>query len=367
MAKRQITSLQVLRGFAAFGVVCHHAFRAVTVHRPPDMALPPPLLLGNHALVEVGSCGVDIFFVLSGFLMIFISDAYRNGARPIGHFIAQRLIRIWPLYALATAVACLPLALSFARTGILPYDLHPLRLASFSFVPSFSEKGALQPIVGVGWTLNYEMLFYLCFALTLLVSRKLFIPVLVLMLLSLYFLGLTLPASSAAGVFFSNSVIFEFLFGAVVGELFMQKRLQCPYPLLWIVLGLLFMFLAASLPQNSGFRGWARGLPSATILIGVLHLEKKVKWPTLAVRLGDASYSIYLIHTQIIFHIAVFLFPVLHHYTTPIAPEATAAVAILASLLAGWLCYRFVESPLLNWCHVVYNRRSNTRLAHRHD
>src|ERR1700735_2826619 len=102
MAKRQIVSIQVLRGLAACGVVCHHAFHAVTINRPPNTILPPPLLLGNHTLVEVGSSGVDIFFVLSGFLMMYISGAYTTGGRSIWHFLSQRLIRVWPLYILAT-------------------------------------------------------------------------------------------------------------------------------------------------------------------------------------------------------------------------------------------------------------------------
>ena len=158
---------------AALAVVAHHAMRAVTVNASPDLKLPQPLLLTNHAMIELGAVGVDLFFILSGFLMVYIAGPYIEGRRSTGNFLLQRAIRIWPMYVLATGLYLgLSIALRLSQGRELPFDASPLRLLSFVFVPSFNASGLLQPILGVGWTLNYEILFYLVFALALTVSRR---------------------------------------------------------------------------------------------------------------------------------------------------------------------------------------------------
>ena len=78
----------------------------------------------------------------------------------------------------------------------------------------------------------------------------------------------------------------------------------------------------------------------------MLGLETRIKWPPLAVALGDASYSTYLVHTQIIFWVSVALFPILHTIVPAIAAELTALTAILAAQTGGWFCHLWIEKPL---------------------
>lgn len=343
----QLKSLQVLRSLAAFAVICHHAFRAVTVHRPPSMPMPPPLLLGNDALVEIGSGGVDIFFVLSGFIMCYIAAAYGGGARSFVPFMSGRLLRIWPLYALVTAIACLSmLAAAGLDAAALPYDLRALRLASFFFVPSFNEHGLLQPIIGVGWTLNYEMLFYLCFAATLAIGGNWIVPSIVAVIAALYWAGRLLPSPSVGEAFLGNGIIFEFALGVLIGGWLRRGGSSRLHPLFWIGAGILGIVASAVLSYDFEWRAATRGIPAAFLLIGMLGLETRIKWPPLAVALGDASYSTYLVHTQIIFWVSVALFPILHTIVPAIAAELTALTAILAAQTGGWFCHLWIEKPL---------------------
>src|SRR5262245_2099983 len=264
LKSEQLRSLQTLRAVAALAVVCHHAFRAVTVHRPRDLLWPPPPLLSGSTLVELGSAGVDIFFVLSGFIMVYITYNARAGALTANHFLRARLLRVWPLYALATLIACAALFLGFFRTGALPFDLQPFRLASFLFIPSFNEHGALQPIVCVGWTLNYEILFYLCFAIALALGRERVVFTVTLLVLLLHCLGHILPTRSVLGAFLGNDVLLEFLFGVWVGAWHHSRSLPA-YPILMAVVGAAGLIAAAALPEGFGWRGIVRGLPASAL------------------------------------------------------------------------------------------------------
>jgi peptidoglycan/LPS O-acetylase OafA/YrhL len=87
IARSKIESLQALRAIAALFVVCHHAFRAVTVNVDQSLGLPAPVLLTNRTFIEIGAFGVDLFFILSGFLMILISGPYISARKPKLDFI----------------------------------------------------------------------------------------------------------------------------------------------------------------------------------------------------------------------------------------------------------------------------------------
>lgn len=355
MARQTLNSLQVLRGFASLAVVANHSFRAVTIYKPLGLLLPAPLLLRNDWLVEIGAFGVDIFFVLSGFLMIFISKPYVEKRKPISDFVANRLIRIWPLYALVTLLVCvLGVARAF-KTHTVDFDLEPLRLLSFFFVPSFNEKNLLQPILGPGWTLNYEILFYICFAVALFVTRKWAVLGLTAILFLLFIIGFVLPPSSIGGKFLFNSILFEFVFGSFVAIAFLNDSIPSFRAEYWLIAGAISLGVLSQWPIDDGYRALTRGVPAVLIFIGMLRLEGRVAWSGFLLLLGNASYSIYLMHSIAVGLVAPKVLVLLaHHGLSIVAAELAAAVALVAGVTAGVICYQFVEKPVLKLCRELY-------------
>ena len=154
----EVKSIHYLRGLAALLVVFHHSI----------IQLAP--VRDHYAHVEFGQAGVDIFFVISGFV-IYLSNA--KGRLGSGEFLKRRIIRIVPLYWLATlAVVAVAVVAPrfFATTTLTAQDV----AQSLLFVPAYSAAfpGQIWPVLVPGWSLNYEMFFYLVFAVGLLVARE---------------------------------------------------------------------------------------------------------------------------------------------------------------------------------------------------
>ncbi|MDB5555972.1 MAG: hypothetical protein JWL86_5956 [Rhizobium sp.] len=365
MSGAPIPSLQALRAFAALAVVAHHAMRAVTVNASPALNLPEPLLLTSPAFIELGAFGVDLFFILSGFLMVYISAPYVEKRKSIGNFVLQRAIRIWPMYAIATTLYLgLNIAARLAQGRELPFDASPFRLLSFVFVPSFNASGYLQPILGVGWTLNYEIFFYLVFAASLAIGRKTLLAALALILSAVFLLGSFLPADGAAHAFLGNPILFEFLLGAVAAKLFISGRLAMVPPLVALLAGLALLIAFAWLPNEGYFRVLYRGIPGLLIFIGVLNLDAKIRWPAWWIHVGDASYSIYLFHVIFIYQIAGVMLSVLvaKGYVSG-AAEATALVAFIASAAIGLIIHSLIEKPLTLFLQDLSRRKKPVRNA----
>ncbi|RZA09508.1 MAG: acyltransferase, partial [Proteobacteria bacterium] len=156
-----LISLQALRALAAWMVVCHHFMQIFFNFHPTG-----PI---GQFFTDRGAVGVDIFFVISG-LVIYLSTQDKD--MPAGRFLLNRVIRIVPAYWLYSALMALML---LALGNWLPnsaIDL-PHFILSLLFIPSENPGGyGLYPTLNVGWTLNYEMLFYLVFALVFSVPRR---------------------------------------------------------------------------------------------------------------------------------------------------------------------------------------------------
>jgi peptidoglycan/LPS O-acetylase OafA/YrhL len=299
--------------------------------------------------------GVDLFFILSGFLMVYISTPYVDGRRSTANFLLQRAIRIWPMYILATGLyLCLNIAMRLSQGRELPFDASPLRLLSFLFVPSFNASGQLQPILGVGWTLNYEVFFYLVFALALAVGRRALLSAVALILGALFLAGTALPAETAAHAFLGNPILFEFLLGALVAKLFVSGRLAVVPPAAAILGGLALLLAFAWLPNEGYFRVLYRGIPSLLIFIGVLNVDARITWPKWWIHVGDGSYSIYLFHLIFLYPLAAFVLRKLvaaGHAQG--AAEVTALVGFVLVTAIGLLIHRVIEKPVTAFLHDV--------------
>jgi len=161
VAMQKIMSVQILRAVAAAFVVVAHAQNWLSKSAGVPGALPDFAFLGGAA--------VELFFVVSGFVMVYSSE--RMFGRPDGprNFYLHRLLRVVPLYWMITAayIAASLVFPGFDRNYSIDYIA-----ASFFFIPMQNATGALMPIVGQGWTLEYEMMFYTVFAPAVLVPRR---------------------------------------------------------------------------------------------------------------------------------------------------------------------------------------------------
>jgi exopolysaccharide production protein ExoZ len=327
--RADFVSIQYLRGLAALGVVLFHASQRA------------------GGAFGAGAAGVDVFFVISGFIMWTVSARRATGP---GDFLLRRAGRIAPLY---WTVTLLVVALDLLRPSLFPN----MRLTaghvaqSLLFLPHRDPAGVVAPVIVPGWTLNYEAFFYVVFALTLLLRPGRRALILTAALGGLCLIGLFLPHGRWPAVdTYADPLVLEFAAGVWLAKAAAAGRLgREPAALGAIAAGLLILTVVALTDADA--RGWARlaywGLPAVLIVWGALSLEGSGRMPALAPLkgLGDASYSLYLAHG-----LALSLaFKLIGGLGLPFLVEI--ALAAPFAVLAGLACYRLVERPLLALFH----------------
>jgi len=318
-ASGTLYGIQYLRALAALAVVVFHAAER-----------------SGYAFA-IGAAGVDVFFVISGFIMWVIVE--RRPVSP-GRFLLDRIRRIVPVYWLATGVM-----VAGALAGLFPNLVLTAGhvAASLAFVPARSpSSGEIWPVLVQGWTLNYEMFFYLVFAACLALPRRLRLPGMAGLFGMLVALGLLVESDAPLFLVYTRPIILEFVAGMLIARLWLDKRVPSR-PLAFALVGLGLAGFAAigvlRLPFDEGTCG-----PLACALVyGTVALEKHRGIPRLAlpVVLGDASYSVYLWHT--------FAISVTAKAGTLLGmpPALIFILSICAGLALGLVAYRLIERPLL--------------------
>jgi peptidoglycan/LPS O-acetylase OafA/YrhL len=323
--------IQGLRALACLLVVAYHALEACG--RRSIEAWPN------------GSAGVDLFFVISGFVML--ASSARLRAQPGGWrvFMARRLERIVPLYWLLTlAKLCITLASPGLTPGTRPDAWNVV--ASLLFIPSRDAAGLIRPLLPVGWTLNFEMLFYLVFAGSLalrLHPLKLLLPVLVPLGLAGFFWQESWPALLS----FANGLVLEFCFGVALAAMLQRCGRPGPAASAALLLAGAVLLMVIVPTGNWRFAGW--GLPGAMMVAGAVGLEDALaaRLPQPLLILGDASYAIYLSH--------LFVMPVLAHallrlhLAVGLALAALMGLGIVVSAAAGVALYLALDAPVQRW------------------
>jgi exopolysaccharide production protein ExoZ len=310
---KKLRGIQYLRAFAALGVVAFHATERMG---------------GNFA---IGAAGVDVFFVVSGFIMWII--ARERPPTPTA-FLLNRLKRIAPSYWAATTVM-----VAGGIAGLFPHlVLTPDHiLESLFFIPHRSPNGGeIWPVLVQGWTLNYEIFFYAVFAASLLLAPRRRLPALVALFGSLGVLGLFSESGNPLLLTYTDPIILEFVAGAVIGHFWLEGRIgQSPLPGLALVAIAIAGFTVIGLTL-AAFNSLSFGILSVLLVTGVLMLENgdSIGHSRVAVYLGDASYSIYLWHT--------FAISVAARMVTLLSRAAGAGI-ILASLAGTTLGVAFFE------------------------
>jgi exopolysaccharide production protein ExoZ len=330
----QLLSIQYLRAFAAISVIFHHAREQF----PGFEAIFPS---------NIGSAGVDIFFTISGFIMVFITA---TGDRSAPRFIWNRILRIVPLYWLYTIMTALLylIASGLFRSNGLSFE-H--LILSLLFIPHQNpgDPLTLSPLVKLGWTLNYEMFFYVVFAISMFVnySKRVLFTFLFLLLLALIGACQFAWIPMAAQFYFAD-IILEFAAGMLLCQIYKLGKLQ---PIIFIEVSLItlivFVMLINTSPEVLNFRSFRFGIPAALIVAGMLTFEKYLSKSKLLLLIGNASYSIYLSHIMVI-ALLRYLYPRLGLPTAGLFSTLVfVSISIFMGSLGGIISYFLIEKPLI--------------------
>ena len=291
-----LSRLQILRFVAAGMVLFGHA--QVELGKLPGLGLEH--LLPSNKPFFVG--GVDMFFVLSGFIMYRIAreDFGRPGAG--GRFLLRRLVRIGPPYwffttAMLAAALLLPGRVAHSDVSLLN------AVASYLFIPAPNAYGETYPVLILGWTLNFEMLFYVIFAFALRFSRARGLALVFAAVGMLAAVGMASPVLPASFAFWCQPIVLEFLFGILLAQVH-AAGWRCGPALgtCAALLGFALLYAGSSLSPPSplwGERWLYMGLPALLICAAAALTPEPVamgRTRRLLILAGDASYALYLSH-----------------------------------------------------------------------
>ncbi len=341
---RRLGNIQSLRGLAALMVVFSHLLVMQSKYAAHG-------LLGPWA--HLGLAGVDIFFAISGFIMVYVTQRVKTGPKAWAEFLFARVTRIYPLYWLVS-LAVLAIYLWQPNMVFSSLSDKPDLLKSCFLYPD-----SRPPLLVVGWTLIHEMGFYLVFSVSLLFARK---YMLAFLLLWATLLGLGLLAGlNTHGPLLSiafSPLSFEFLAGALAGWIFVKGKGRPS--LIVLSLGLIGFGITGGLLLQYGLEGFSRfglraslmAVPCAALVYGLASL--KTTLPVSSQRLGDWSYALYLTHVLSLSLLARLIYPLLNF-----GPTGNALALVLMSVFAvliGALTHIVFEQPMLNAAKALRRR-----------
>ncbi|MFT4025269.1 MAG: acyltransferase [Novosphingobium sp.] len=330
VGKERLTSIQALRAIAAIVVVAFHALQS------------------DVPLLRFGDRGVDLFFVISGFIMVHVT---RSASIGVGRFVADRVIRIVPMYWLATLVA---FGLALAGKVMWGATSDPgILLQSLLFIPHYNADGHIWPLVFLGWTLNFEAFFYALFAVALTAPSHLRTLLLGGMLVSFVAVGAFWQPDGPVLRTYTSPLLLEFLAGAIIAEIYHRFPQQHRAAWAWLVLLTCTMTLLVPLfPRISV--GWL-----AVILVGggvLLDRTRTIVSARWIATLGDASYSIYLFQ-QFFFTLTAWLsVRVLRVTGWDIPAWLPHLFDALVAVLFGVFVHFFLERPVTRRLRALFRK-----------
>ncbi|WP_051987393.1 acyltransferase [Bosea sp. UNC402CLCol] len=333
-------NLQGLRGFAALLVLVEHTANAISTRFLGVSPYDSPLAIFPFA------AGVDIFFVISGFIIAFSSRSLFGKPGAWKSFLLRRLARVVPLYWLMTGVMICAFILIGSRAW--SDTSWSSVAASFLFLPAVNVDGITSPILAIGWTLNYEMAFYALFAVALCFSQGIALVFIVGMLVLPAVLGKLFEPATLALQFWTNPIVLEFAAGVCLYELHRSGKLALP-GIAQICLSLTALFCFAMTASEPGPWRWiVWGGPAALLVaaaLGTAALQGKLARG--GSRAGDWSYGIYLTHFPIVM-IGSMTCQVLFPQTNWVWFGLFPVFVLIATLAAAALLYRVVERPFMD-------------------
>lgn len=344
-----ITNIQFLRAFAALSVVIYHTefyYRGV---------------------VHTEFQGVAIFFVISGFIMTYIS---RNNSKK---FFLKRCIRIVPIYSLLTIALFL-----FKFRELMPYDIFDyiynnkhhagltfeMLLKSLLYVPYQNIRGDWHPIIGVGWTLNLEMYFYVTYAISLLISIKYAPAIVCISILFINTFGDWYPNSIPS--FYTNYYTYYFVLGIISYYVWRALSVKIEddskntFVISTSVCLIMFFFLWHLYPEITS-QYWQPFIVATNYLLPLmivlsalmLHSSNIRCTYRIVILIGNSSYALYLIHTLVIGQLR------LMGYTVNSQSGLIMLILVISlSLLSSIIIHYGFEIPATRYLRDLFERKS---------
>ncbi|WP_406232096.1 acyltransferase family protein [Isoptericola jiangsuensis] len=345
----KLQNLQMMRAVAAILVVWAHAIDLVGKRHHDAFQI------AWGALENFGAVGVDVFFVISGFIVSLTAERSRS----VGQFLVARLVRIWPLYLIATA----------AVFAVDPGARDLVTLSWSTLLQQVPGKPTGMPTHPLGWSLMFEAVFYLMLAGAMCWRTQRAMPERVLIIGSAAVLVAGLFRFHQPTNIIGNPIIIEFLLGVIIGWVYRQRpELPTWVTTVLFVMGAVLLLSTAmygfhfvsEAPQTlDASLSWDRvrvwGFPSALLIASAVFRQQSVSPVTRpVVFLGDSSYSIYLFS-----FIALLLLDHAWEAWAPASPDVAILMATSIAVLFGVICYWLLERPLT----AVFRTMTATRLA----
>lgn len=354
-----LTQVQVLRAVAATSVALRHA-----QHDAATLELEAGRTFQAWDPIP-WSAGVDIFFVISGLIMVHTSRqlfAKTGGARL---FLSRRLARIVPLY---WAVTTLYLGVALLAPTFLNQNYINLRfvIESYLFIPATRPDGVVQPVYELGWTLNYEMLFYVLFTAAILLPMRWAVTALLTTLVGMVLAGYLAAPLREPFAFWTDPIILEFAFGVTIGIMCASSLRPSGFVRACVAAtGLAALMLAAAFPDVS--MGLARpvvyGIPASLIVWSAALAPGELRHESLAARwgagVGDASYALYLLHPFVIRATRIFFWRT--GLVLVLGPWAFIASALVITFGVALITYRVFEKPITRRARRLLGAGPSTR------
>jgi exopolysaccharide production protein ExoZ len=343
---QELFGVQALRGLAALAVVFHHSL---------EESNGAPTAFSPDWLTTFGASGVDIFFVISGFIMLY--TGFPNAGRPLspGSFFFRRVTRIYPFYWI-----CCLVMLGIMVAGFLSHHhLEPSETAlSLALLPSSRQ------IIGVSWTLVYEIYFYVLFAISLLFRSDLASAILTTAFIAIMRLTGELLNAGTLQTFLTNPIPFEFALGLWLAFAFMRTEAvgRCWHlPPAYAALGVTLLAIAPLYvyhTSTNGLSGLPRvlawGVPAVVITAASLsRLKPRGFFQRGMVLLGDASYALYLTH---VFVMTGYAFTLKVEFIYRLPQIFVVPLVVLLAVAVGIAAHLIVEKPLNRFVRLTTGR-----------
>ncbi len=331
----KINSIQALRGIACLFVILTHI-----------------------EFIGIGAFGVELFFCISGFIMM-----YSTQKKEQPHFLLKRFIRIIPMYYFITIITLLAIIFVPSMFQEVHFEWAYF-FKSLCFIPfDITGQYTIQPLMRIGWTVNYEILFYLIFFCAMKINHQHRGILASLFIVAFTYAHKFVPLANIPLYFYTNPIILEFAFGILIYYIYQFLNNQKDYflshsyisILLILCITAIFLYLCtigvhAEIYEMQRVINW--GIPCAIVFLSSLLLEFYYQPPKILIQLGNISFSVYLMHYYIIQFIGrkIFDFSILS-----MSSCIGAILGIFISLLIGTFTCYFIEKKFTQFIskHII--------------